>query len=68
MPEWMTVAEAMAYLKVGRTTLYRLMKDGVLPSYQIEGGHRRFLRQDLDAVITPTDSGVGEEGKRGSPG
>jgi excisionase family DNA binding protein len=59
MPEWMTVAEATAYLKVGRTTLYRLMKDGVLPSFQIEGGHRRFRQEDLDRVLRRRRSGQG---------
>ncbi|HEV3166812.1 MAG TPA: helix-turn-helix domain-containing protein [Isosphaeraceae bacterium] len=55
----MTVAEATAYLKVGRTTLYRLMKDGVLPSFQIEGGHRRFRQEDLDRVLRRRRSGQG---------
>ncbi|MDP2947911.1 MAG: helix-turn-helix domain-containing protein [Chloroflexota bacterium] len=54
MTEWMTVKEACAYLKVDRRTLYKYMKLGKLPYYQLGGvGTRRFRREDLDALLVP---------------
>ena len=52
--EWMTVAEAMAYLRVSRATLYRLSADGRLPYYTVGSARdRRFRRRDLDAALLP---------------
>jgi excisionase family DNA binding protein len=54
--EWFTAAEAMAYLKVSKSTLYRLSAEGKLPYYTLaESGDRRFKRSDLDAVLVPGD-------------
>lgn len=51
---WMTVPEALSYLKVSKTTLYSCMKDGRLPFYYIRGTHqRRIKRNDLDALLAP---------------
>lgn len=51
---WMTVEEAMAYLKVSRPTLYRFMENGKLKYYKLAGtGTRRFRREDLDALLEP---------------
>lgn len=52
--EWLTVEEAMAYLKVSRSTLYRYTSEERLPFYQLAGtGGRRFKRSDLDALLLP---------------
>src|SRR2546427_12538480 len=52
VPEWMTVAEACRYLKVSRSTLFRYMKDGRLPSSQVPGGRgRRIKHEDLDRLL-----------------
>ncbi|MHB8613556.1 MAG: helix-turn-helix domain-containing protein [Candidatus Dormibacteraceae bacterium] len=52
VPEWLTVDEACAYLKVSRRSLYRWCDRGRLPYYELEGGgHRRFNRQDLDRLL-----------------
>ncbi len=52
--EWMTIKEAMAYLKVSRRTIYNLCDSGKLPFYTLgEGGIRRFKRSDLDRVLIP---------------
>jgi excisionase family DNA binding protein len=52
--EWMTVAEAMAYLRVSRATLYRLAADGRLPYFTVGSSRdRRFRRRDLDAALLP---------------
>jgi excisionase family DNA binding protein len=42
----LTVNEAAAFLRVGRTTLYGLLKSGSLPSIEI-GNSRRFILDDL---------------------
>jgi excisionase family DNA binding protein len=56
----MTIAEAMAYLRVSRATLYRLMREGRLPFYTVGTSQdRRLKRSDLDAALLP-----GEAGKR----
>ena len=45
-----TFEEAMSYLRVSRSTLYRLMEDGKLTGYKV--GHLwRFYKVDLDACI-----------------
>ena len=60
--EWMTVAEATAYLRISRATLYRLSAEGRLPYYTVgKGRDRRFRRRDLDAALLP---GGGEPKKR----
>jgi len=52
--EWMTVAEAMAYLRVSRATLYRLMAERRLPYFTVgTTKDRRLRRQDLDAALLP---------------
>ena len=52
--EWLTAAEAMAYLKVSKSTLYRLCAEGKLPYFLVGGsGDRRFKRSDLDAALVP---------------
>jgi excisionase family DNA binding protein len=60
MPEWLTVTEAMAYLKVSRRTLSRWCELGRLRFYELEsGGGRRFKREDLDALLKPGGPGQG---------
>ena len=50
--EWLTVAEARAYLKVGTTTLYRWMTEGRLPYRELaSGGGRRIRKYDLEAML-----------------
>src|SRR5215467_6516674 len=62
MPEWMTVSEAAAYLKVDRKTIYRWCDAGRLPFYELEsGGGRRFKREDLDALLKPGRAGAVDE-------
>lgn len=51
---WLTVQQAMAYLKVSRETLRRYVRDGKLPAYK---GERivRFKREDLDKMLKKID-------------
>ncbi len=49
---WMTITEAVRHTKVSRATLYRLMKQGVLPFYRVTGtSQRRFKKRDLDQLM-----------------
>jgi excisionase family DNA binding protein len=57
LQEWMTIAEAMAYLRVSRATLYRLSADGRLPYFTVGSSRdRRFRRRDLDAALVPAEN------------
>jgi excisionase family DNA binding protein len=57
--EWLTVAEASAYLKVHRTTLCAYMEDGLLPWYPMPRGKgRRVNREDVDKLL---EGGSGNE-------
>jgi len=49
---WYTVAEACAYLRVSKTTLYDYMNSGRLKFYNLAGTRtRRFRQSDLDALL-----------------
>lgn len=51
---WYTVAEACAYLRVSKTTLYDYMNSGRLKFYNLAGTRtRRFRQSDLDALLEP---------------
>lgn len=43
----MTMREARSFLHVSNTTLRRWADEGKLPYYKTDGGHRRFLKEDL---------------------
>lgn len=45
----LTFKEAMSYLRVSRSTLYRLMDRGELSSYKV-GNSYRFRKSDLTAT------------------
>jgi excisionase family DNA binding protein len=49
--EWLTVAEACAYLKVTRATLYRWAREGRLTLYRL--GHRstRLRQSEVEALL-----------------
>lgn len=51
----LTIAEALAVLRVSRTTLYELMNDGDLPVVKIRG--RRFVRDDDLAALIAKNTG-----------
>jgi excisionase family DNA binding protein len=42
--------QAMKHLGVSRSTLYRWVREGRLPTYQLPSGHHRFLERDLAAL------------------
>ncbi len=48
----MTIKGVGAYLKVSRHTVYRFLNEGGLPAHRLTpGGHRRFIRAEVDAWI-----------------
>ncbi len=65
VPEWLTVDEAMKYLRVSRSTLYRWCDEGRLRFYELEsGGGRRFNREDLDKMLRPGEPTLRELQRR----
>jgi excisionase family DNA binding protein len=49
--------EAMAYLQVSRSTMYRKMKRRELKGYKI-GSEWRFYLKDLQAMLDSTEKGT----------
>ena len=46
-PAWLTLDELSAYLKIGRTSLYRMAREGEIPATKI-GNQWRFNRGQID--------------------
>jgi excisionase family DNA binding protein len=51
----MTVAEASAYLKVGRATLYRWAREGRLQLHKLGTRTTRIRRSELDQMLERHD-------------
>jgi len=49
-PDWLTVPEACAYLKISRGTIYRWAKLGHLKLYKLGGRTTRVQRSELDGM------------------
>jgi excisionase family DNA binding protein len=52
---WLTATEAAEYVKVKRRTLIAWAREGKVKAYRLSGTRRhvwRFLREDLDAMLT----------------
>jgi len=63
MAEWLTISEAAAYLKVRPRTLALWARQGKVPAHRLSGVQRRvwrFLRSELDAMLTPSSAGSAE--------
>ena len=50
MDDILTVEEAMAYLKIGRTTLLKLTRDGDIPARKV-GRAWRYTKENLQAFV-----------------
>jgi excisionase family DNA binding protein len=48
-----TTEEAMVYLRVSRSTLYRMVQAGDLKYYKLPRGGKRFRKEDLDKLMVP---------------
>ena len=56
----MTQWEVMSFLQISRTTLYRLRKEGVIPTYKVGKQGVRFKRSEVEEYLnhqkqTPQD-------------
>lgn len=51
----MTSREVMAYLKISKPTLYRMIQDGNLKAVKI-GKNYRFLKQDIENLLRTNQS------------
>jgi excisionase family DNA binding protein len=57
---WLTAAEAAAYLKVTPRTLLDWTRQGKVKAFQLSGITRhvwRFRQSDLDAMLVPSSAG-----------
>ena len=54
-PQWMTFKEVLAYMRVSRGSLDKLVETGQLPAYRFGGGAPghglRFKREDVESKI-----------------
>ncbi len=50
--EWLTRDEAAAHLKISTRTLTRWTEHGRCPVHRTPGGRPRFLRRELDELMT----------------
>ncbi len=48
--DFMTVDELAAFMKVSKTTVYRIVESHIMPVYRL-GGSLRFRKQDIIAYI-----------------
>lgn len=56
---WLTPKEAMGYLKVSRSTFYRMIRSGRIIAYNLAGtDEKRFRQDELDALLTPAPRNV----------
>lgn len=54
MTVWLTPKEAMAYLKVSKSTFYKLVREGRVTAYTLAGtDDKRYKQEELDALLTP---------------
>ena len=63
--DWLSLREARSLLDVSDTTLRQWADDGHLRVYRTPGGHRRFLREDVES-LTKTPGPVQESARSDS--
>ena len=61
---WLSLGQACRYLDVSQASLRQWADGGLLRVYRTPGGHRRFLRDDLDA-LTDAGSPLPDSGRNG---
>ena len=50
MPNWLTLNEAAGYLKLGKSTIYKMAREGDLPGHKA-GKVWRFDAEELDSWL-----------------
>lgn len=53
---WWSMGEASRFLEVNEATLRQWADNGYLRVYRTPGGHRRFLREDVAAITSGSES------------
>lgn len=61
--EILTLEEVAAYLKAGKSTVYRLAQQGAIPAFKLEGMWR-FRREELDRWIAASIEKNQKQGTR----
>ena len=61
--EVLTIVELAAYLKIPKSTLYKLVREGRIPSQKI-GRHWRFRKETIDLWLDETRVNKPELGTR----
>ena len=64
--DWLSLREARSLLDVSDTTLRQWADDGHLRVYRTPGGHRRFLREDVESLTRaprPTQESEGRDSR-----
>jgi excisionase family DNA binding protein len=62
--DWLTSAEAGAYLKISSRTVVRWARNGQIPAHRLSGTGRitwRFLRSELDAKLCESSGPQAEQ-------
>lgn len=58
----LTIQELAAYLKISKSTLYKLVREGKIPAQKI-GRHWRFRRGTIDRWLDETHAGGHSQGR-----
>ena len=62
MPEkYLTLTEVMERLQIGKSTVYRRIKDGTIPQPLKIGRLQRFQESDFDAAMATLSHDVAED-------
>jgi len=59
----LTIEELSAYLKIPKSTLYKLVREGKVPSQKI-GRHWRFRKEAIDRWLEETHGDMKDGGDR----
>jgi len=62
MTQWLTMKEAAEYLKMGRSTIYKLLREGNLPAHKV-GREWRFDAAELDEWVKAGKLALPEDDK-----
>jgi excisionase family DNA binding protein len=67
--KWLTLDELAKYLKLSRTKLYRIAREGKIPASKI-GAQWRFNRKEIDDWVTNQRPGgnASQENENGNDG
>lgn len=59
----LTISELSGYLKISKSTLYKLVREGEIPCQKI-GRHWRFNRVAIDTWLSQAGGGSNKKGNR----